>query len=177
MPFPDVIQHTCGKTPQVYLQSNKAKRQVVFEARIYLLLYALLAVLAALSKRVSSALFQVLVITSSTLGQPFLRFYLLAEQRGRTSSPLVYENTRTMQTNCLFQKLAWNMPFHMEHHAWPSVPFHQLGQAHELLVNATQEKESSLLKHGEQVDSSCGRGGYIQFHLQISEKLVSWCFN
>jgi fatty acid desaturase len=59
----------------------------------------------------------------------------------------------------------------MEHHAWPSAPFHQLGQAHELLMNAMQEKESSLLEHAEQVNSSCGKEGYLQFHFRFLRNL------
>ena len=36
------------------------------------------------------------------------------------------ENSRTTYTNALVRFLAWNMPFHAEHHAWPSIPFHAL---------------------------------------------------
>ena len=27
----------------------------------------------------------------------------------------------------------WNMPFHAEHHLYPSIPFHQLPRAHDQL--------------------------------------------
>ena len=37
-----------------------------------------------------------------------------------------FENTRTTMTTELVQWLAWNMPYHVEHHAYPSVPFHAL---------------------------------------------------
>ena len=66
------------------------------------------------------------------LGQPFLRLYLLAEH-GRC--PLVanmFENSRTTFTNWLVRKLAWNMPYHAEHHAAPTVPFHRLPDLHKL---------------------------------------------
>jgi fatty acid desaturase len=29
--------------------------------------------------------------------------------------------------------LAWNMPYHAEHHAFPALPFHALPSAHALL--------------------------------------------
>jgi fatty acid desaturase len=35
-------------------------------------------------------------------------------------------NTRTTYTNGLIRFLAWNMPYHAEHHAFPAVPFHRL---------------------------------------------------
>jgi len=35
-------------------------------------------------------------------------------------------NTRTTLTTRVVRFLAWNMPYHAEHHAMPSVPFHKL---------------------------------------------------
>jgi fatty acid desaturase len=29
--------------------------------------------------------------------------------------------------------LTWNMPFHAEHHAWPSIPFHALPRTNALI--------------------------------------------
>jgi fatty acid desaturase len=29
--------------------------------------------------------------------------------------------------------LMWNMPFHAEHHLYPSIPFHRLADAHALI--------------------------------------------
>lgn len=167
-----IVRHACGACPEVYLQNNKAREQVIFEARIYLLLYTVLTVLATASKSLSSVLLKFWLFPA-LLGQPFLRFYLLAEHRGRTASPLIYENTRTMQTNLFFRRLAWNMPYHMEHHAWPSIPFHKLGDAHVLLIEATaaSDENQSLLEHGEQIDSSSGTGGYIRFHYRFLRNL------
>jgi fatty acid desaturase len=45
------------------------------------------------------------------------------------------ENSRTTYTNGLVRFLAWNMPFHAEHHAWPSIPFHLLPQANAMIRN------------------------------------------
>jgi len=39
-------------------------------------------------------------------------------------------NTRTTLTNAIVRFFAWNMPFHAEHHAYPSVPFHALPAVH-----------------------------------------------
>jgi fatty acid desaturase len=36
------------------------------------------------------------------------------------------DNTRTTYTNVVMRALAWNMPYHAEHHAYPAVPFHRL---------------------------------------------------
>ena len=42
-------------------------------------------------------------------------------------------NTRTTLTNRVVRLLMWDMPFHAEHHLYPSIPFHRLGDAHALL--------------------------------------------
>jgi fatty acid desaturase len=109
-------------------------------------------------------------IVPALLGQPFLRFYLLAEHRGRKSSPLIYENTRTMHTNWFYRKLAWSMPYHMEHHAWPAVPFYRLKDVHKLWIQAVQGHEN-LLDNGETIKLSSNHEGYIQFHFDFLKAL------
>jgi hypothetical protein len=38
-------------------------------------------------------------------------------------------------------------------------------------MNATQENKSYLLEHGEQVNSSCGKGGNLQFIYRFPRNL------
>lgn len=64
------------------------------------------------------------------LGQPPLRAYLLSEHTGCTSDRNGLTNTRTTLTNALVRLLMWNMPYHAEHHMYPSIPFHRLPDAH-----------------------------------------------
>jgi len=64
------------------------------------------------------------------VGQPLLRFVLLAEHSGCSFSSDGTENTRTTLTNPVLRWLMWNMPFHAEHHLYPSLPFHALPAAH-----------------------------------------------
>lgn len=64
------------------------------------------------------------------LGQPFLRLYLMAEHGGCADTRDVRFNTRSVRTNALVRFLMWNMPFHIEHHAFPAVPFHALPALH-----------------------------------------------
>ncbi len=72
-------------------------------------------------------------IIPQLLGQPFLRGYLLAEHTGCTLDRNGLTNTRTTLTNRLVRGLMWDMPFHAEHHLYPSIPFHRLAAAHALL--------------------------------------------
>ena len=65
------------------------------------------------------------------LGQPFLRLYLMAEHVGCSSGNNMIANARTTISNPFVRTLAWNMPYHTEHHLFPSVPFHALPALHE----------------------------------------------
>jgi fatty acid desaturase len=72
-------------------------------------------------------------ILPQLLCQPFLRGYVLAEHTGCTMDRNGLTNTRTTLTNAVVRLLMWNMPFHAEHHLYPSIPFHRLADAHGML--------------------------------------------
>ena len=72
-------------------------------------------------------------ILPALLGQPFLRLFLLAEHTGCAFEEDMLANTRTTRTNGAVLLLTWRMPFHAEHHSFPSVPFHALAQVSSLL--------------------------------------------
>lgn len=67
------------------------------------------------------------------LGQPLLRAYLLAEHTGCTEDRNGLTNTRTTLTGAPVRLLMWDMPYHAEHHLFPSIPFHRLADAHGLI--------------------------------------------
>ena len=67
------------------------------------------------------------------LGQPPLRAYLLAEHTGCTEDRNGLTNTRTTLTSAPVRLLMWDMPYHAEHHMYPSIPFHRLPDAHGLI--------------------------------------------
>ncbi|MCE2517460.1 MAG: fatty acid desaturase, partial [Alphaproteobacteria bacterium] len=69
-------------------------------------------------------------VIPALLGQPFLRAYLMAEHGGCGFGPNMLANSRTTLTGLPIRLLAWNMPFHAEHHSLPAVPFHQLPALH-----------------------------------------------
>ncbi|MGB5135244.1 MAG: fatty acid desaturase [Prochlorococcaceae cyanobacterium] len=79
------------------------------------------------------------------VGQPFLRFVLLAEHSGCSFSTDGTANTRTTRTVWPVRWLMWNMPFHAEHHLYPSLPFHALPAAHELIGPRLQHLDPGYL--------------------------------
>jgi fatty acid desaturase len=104
---------------------------VVTEARILWTIYLALA-MGSIAFRSSALLLYGVV--PLLLGQPALRAYLMAEHTGCALGPDMLANSRTTTTNLLVRFLAWNMPFHAEHHGWPALPFHALPAAHRLVV-------------------------------------------
>ena len=79
------------------------------------------------------------------VGQPLLRFVLLAEHGGCSFSADGLANTRTTLTWAPLRRLMWNMPFHGEHHLYPSLPFHALAEAHALLAPRLQHCDAGYL--------------------------------
>lgn len=107
---------------------NRARPKIQREARWMCLGYALVG----LSLLVSPLLFWVWLLPS-LLGQPVLRIYLLAEHGRCPQVADMFDNTRTTFTNRIVRFIAWNMPFHVEHHSAPQIPFHQLPTFHGLI--------------------------------------------
>lgn len=109
-----------GRMDPAYIP-KRARPRIIREARVMLGLYAALL----LSLAVTPLLFWIWLLPV-LLGQPFLRLYLLAEHGRCAFVADMFRNTRTTYTNRAVRFLAWNMPYHTEHHALPNVPFHKL---------------------------------------------------
>ena len=106
---------------------TRGKAKVMREAQIMIALYVSLLVGSVLT---GSTMLLWIWIVPLLLGQPFLRLYLLAEHGRCAFVANMFENTRTTFTNRVVRWLAWNMPYHAEHHAYPAVPYHRLPAFH-----------------------------------------------
>ena len=129
-----------------------ARSEVIRSTRLQLLVYG---VAIALSIACAQPWFLLYWFLPLALGQPVLRFILLAEHTDCTLDDNPLANTRTTLTLAPLRFLMWNMPFHAEHHLYASIPFHALPAAH--------DKLSPYLIH---VDP-----GYIKVNQNILEKL------
>lgn len=103
---------------------------IVREARLFVAGYALLL---AASLLLHSAMLLWVWVLPLLLGQMILRPYLYAEHTGCDTTRSAFENTRTTYTIAFVHWFAWNMPYHVEHHAYPSVPFHALPQLNRIV--------------------------------------------
>ena len=100
---------------------------IVTEARAHLAGYALLLLISVVF---SNAFLWWYWILPALVGQPLLRLFLLAEHSGCDFGANMLENSRTTYTVPWLNFLAWNMPYHAEHHYLASVPFHALPALH-----------------------------------------------
>ena len=127
---------------------------VVREARVMLVLWAMAVLALAASGWLVPGLLLPLLI-----GQPFLRAYLLAEHAGcAEGDDNMLANSRTLLTTPPVRFLAWNMPFHAEHHSFPAVPFHALPRLHRVMRGEITHLTP----------------GYVSFHRQFLERLARW---
>ncbi|MDF1793457.1 MAG: fatty acid desaturase [Thalassobaculaceae bacterium] len=117
-----LVGRAFGHAPGAFLDSRSRPRSVA-EARIYLVLYGLVAVVSVLT---DPRPVLVLWVGPVLLGQPFLRAYLLSEHWGCPAVKDMWANTRSVVSVAPIRWLAWNMPYHAEHHANPGIPFHAL---------------------------------------------------
>jgi fatty acid desaturase len=105
---------------------EQARRRIAVSMSAQLLIYLLAAASIALGNRAVLYFWFLPVL----LAQPFLRALLICEHSGCSLDGNSLSNTRTTLASRPIRLLMWNMPFHVEHHAYPSVPFHHLPAVH-----------------------------------------------
>jgi fatty acid desaturase len=119
-----------GRVPEAVVPAAR-HRAVVREARTVWGLYLAIAFVSLALQRTDALVYWAVPLL---LGYPALRFFLLAEHTGcAVGSRDMFANTRTTYTNRAMRLLAWDMPFHCEHHSYPSVPFHALHKVNPLI--------------------------------------------
>ena len=117
-----LVRHAAGKVTANFIP-ERAREHVVREARAHLAGYL---VLGCLSAALGSGALLLLWVVPVVLGAPALRLFLHAEHTDCPLTSDMLDNTRTTLSNPLMRALSWNMPYHVEHHLFPSVPFHTL---------------------------------------------------
>ncbi|MGI9394665.1 MAG: fatty acid desaturase [Boseongicola sp.] len=136
-----MLSNAFGKNVSDFVPAAAAAR-VRTEARWMLALYAALTVVVAAG---ASGLVWAWIIPL-IIGQPFLRIYLLAEHGRCPFVANMFENTRTTFTNTIVRFFAWNMPYHIEHHTYPNVPYHKLPDLHILAAEHLVETERGYVR-------------------------------
>jgi len=104
---------------------------VFMRARIYVMIYALILGAAAYYHTILPLMF---VGLPSFYGSWLMNVYSLTQHAGLAENVLDHRlNCRTVYMNRVNRFLYWNMNYHLEHHMFPLVPYHNLPRLHELV--------------------------------------------
>ena len=133
-----LMRHALTGTSELPWVPADKRSLVAREARCYAAVYGLMV---GVSLLLWSPALLILWLGPLLFGQFVLRPYLYTEHTGCGRSRSAFENTRTTYTNAVIRWLTWNMPYHAEHHAYPSVPFHALGDANTIMASALVHAE------------------------------------
>jgi fatty acid desaturase len=149
-----LLAHAAGRfLPSEGFVADRRRAAVVSEARIVVAIYAA-AVVASVVTR--STLLLSFWVVPRLVGEPAMRIARLSEHAGRPRTADVTENTRSLRVPSPLRVLAWNMPYHAEHHWAPSVPFHALPELHALVGPRLRGR----------------RGGYLVAQADIIRRIV-----
>ena len=121
--YPRLALGRVGNLPFV---PKGARRRIALSMSAQLLIYLAGAVSIALGFRAVLYFW----FLPALLAQPVLRALLIAEHTGCSQDRNGLTNTRTTLTRLPIRLLMWNMPYHAEHHLYPSIPFHRLPALH-----------------------------------------------
>lgn len=128
-----------GTAKASYIPKSKEKI-IIRECRYTVIGYVLIV---AIFSVVSPLLLMTLWVGPIIIGQVFLRLYLLAEHHNCKNGPGMLEKVRPIKAGNFINWLAWNMPFHTEHHLFPSVPFYALPKVHSRVHQSLKNLGSS----------------------------------
>jgi fatty acid desaturase len=131
-----------------------ARAEVMRSTRLQLFVYG---VAIALSFAFSQPWFLLYWLLPLAVGQPILRFILLAEHTDCTLDNNPLANTRTTLTLAPLRFLMWNMPFHAEHHLYASIPFHALPAAHAKLKSHFIHVDLGYIKVNQNILNNLGQ--------------------
>jgi Na+-transporting NADH:ubiquinone oxidoreductase subunit F len=128
-----ILLHAMGRMAdeeKTFIPESEFPR-VYQRARIYVAIYASVIVV---SIAVGSILPLLLVGLTNFFGSWLMPIYGYTQHAGLAENVLDHRlNCRTFHTNFVHRFLYWNMNYHIEHHMFPLVPYHNLPKLHELV--------------------------------------------
>jgi fatty acid desaturase len=119
-----------GRFEQSPFVPPAARHEIVRSTRWMLVVLAVLLTASIVLRTAALVWYWLLPLA---LGLPLLRLYLLTEHTGCSEDDDGLTNTRTTISLWPVRFLMWNLPYHAEHHLYPSIPFHRLPETHRRL--------------------------------------------
>lgn len=131
--FKKILLHSFGKMTaeeKTFIPEMEFPR-IYLRARIYVAIYASVIALAVGLGSILPVLF---IGGAQFFGAWLMPIYGLTQHTGLAENVLDHRlNCRTIYMNLVNRFLYWNMNYHVEHHMFPLVPYHNLPKLHALL--------------------------------------------
>jgi MocE subfamily Rieske [2Fe-2S] domain protein len=131
--FWHVLLHSTGRLTaeeKTYIPESEYEK-VYLRARIYLLIYVATIGLAIYHRSILPLMF---IGLPTVYGAWLTQIYGNTQHAGLAENVLDHRlNCRTVYMNPINRYLYWNMNYHVEHHMFPLVPYHNLPRLHELV--------------------------------------------
>ena len=141
----EVIRLALGQTGRWPHLSAPQFKVVHREARIMVALYALIAVVSVALGSWAAVKFWLLPMFAMKW---FHNMENIAEHTGMPHETDILTNTRTLKAGPVMRWLLWNMPYHMAHHTYPMIPFHQLPKLQAEIASQLDEAPPSMTHMG-----------------------------
>jgi Na+-transporting NADH:ubiquinone oxidoreductase subunit F len=143
--FYHVVLHAAGRLTaeeKTYVPESEYGK-AFWRARIYLLIYAAVFGLALYHRTVLPLMY---IGFPQLYGAWLTPIYAYPQHAGLAENVLDHRlNCRTLYMNPIHRFLYWNMNYHVEHHMFPLVPYHNLPRLHELVKADMPAPYPSLL--------------------------------
>jgi MocE subfamily Rieske [2Fe-2S] domain protein len=131
--FRHLLLHCAGRlTPEekTFIPESEYER-VILCARIYLIIYGSVVGLAIWHRSILPLMF---IGLPTLYGSWLMPIYGYTQHAGLAENVLDHRlNCRTVYMNRVNRYLYWNMNYHVEHHMFPLVPYHNLPRLHEIV--------------------------------------------
>ena len=146
------IEMTLGQMP-IYVRSENTRRDIHLNTLALFLWLVCMITCTILFWRYTVLLYWCPLLFVYPIGL----FTVTLEHYGCDEGSCLLSNTRSISSNFLFRSLVWNGNYHAEHHAYPSIPAHNLPRLHALIGKHFKYQESS----------------YILFHFKLIKRLLN----
>jgi Na+-transporting NADH:ubiquinone oxidoreductase subunit F len=140
-----IFRHCTGKLSpeeQTYIPVTE-RGKITLRAWIYVLIYTSVITLAISTGSILPLMF---IGLPSIYGAWLMVVYGYTQHAGLAENVLDHRlNTRTVYMNPIHRYLYWNMGYHLEHHMFPLVPYHNLPKLHELVKQDSPPPYNGLI--------------------------------
>lgn len=131
--FKKILTHATGRMlpdEKTFIPESEFPK-IFFRARIYVAIYVGVIALAITTQSILPLLY---VGLTGIFGSWLMVIYGYTQHAGLAENVLDHRlNCRTVYMNFVHRYLYWNMNYHVEHHMFPLVPYHNLPKLHAIV--------------------------------------------